>query len=144
MTSSLEYFRIIAKQFSALSDTEVQVWLDMAATLGAAGCLLGDPANLATALYAAHLLQLDAENSTGEGGRGPIKSEKEGDLARTYGTATGVSDGWLGLSPYGQQYANMQLGCTGATIMTRYGTEIPQGIELGDFYGNGTYPYYRP
>lgn len=140
MTTSLEYFRIIAKQFAALSDGEVQIWLDMATTLGAAGCLLGDPANLATALYAAHLLQLDAENSTGEGGRGPIKSEKEGDLARTYGTTTGVTDGWLGLTPYGQQYANMQLGCTGATIMTRYGLEVPQGIEVI----NGLPPYYRP
>jgi hypothetical protein len=139
MTTALEYFRIIGKQFAALSDAEVQAWLDMATTLGAAGCLLGDPANLATALYAAHLLQLDAENSSGEGGRGPVKSEKEGDLARSYGTG-GYTDGWLGSTGYGQQYANMQLGCTGATIMTRYGQDIPQGIEVI----NGLPPYYRP
>lgn len=140
MTTALQYFRVIGKQFASLPDAEVQIWLDMAGTLGAGGCLMGDPLNLATALYAAHLLQLDAENATGEGGRGPVKSEKEGDLARTYGTATGVSDGWLGLSPYGQQYSQMLLGCTGAVIMTRYGMDVPQGIEVID----GLPPYYRP
>lgn len=140
MTTSLEYFRIIGKQFAAMSDADVEVWLGIATTLGAGGCLMGDPANLATALYTAHLLQLDSENVTGEGGRGPIKSEKEGDLARTYGTATGVADGWLGLSPYGQQYSQMTLGCTGGVIMTRYGMEVPQGVEVIDGYS----PYYRP
>jgi len=133
MTTAIEYFRIIGKQFAALSDAELQIWLDMAGTLGAAGCLMGDPANLATALYVAHLLQLDAENASGEGGRGPIKSEKEGDLSRTYATTSG-GDGWLSLSPYGMQYSQMLLGCFGATIMTRYGFDIPQGVEVGDGY----------
>jgi len=139
MTTSLQYFRIVAKQFVSLTDGEVQVWLDMAAIQGAPGCLMGDPANLATALYAAHLLQLDGENASGEGGRGPVKSEKEGDLARSYGTG-GYTDGWLGSTGYGQQYSSMQLGCTGATIMTRYGQKSPRGIEVI----NGLPPYYRP
>jgi hypothetical protein len=141
MTTAIEYFRIVGKQFAVLSDAEVQIWLDIAGTLGAAGCLMGDPANLATALYAAHMLQLDGENTSGEGGRGPIKSEKEGDLMRTYVT-TASGETWFTLSPYGQQYSQMQLGCTGAGIMTRYGSEVPQGVDLGYLYG--AYPYYRP
>lgn len=138
MPTALQYFRIVGKQFAAIPDADVQVWLDMAGTLGAAGCLMGDPANLAAALYAAHLMYLDAENMTGEGGRGPIKSEKEGDLARTYGSVGGSASGWLSLSPYGLQYDQMLVGCVGSGIMTRYGSDIPQGVELF----NGLPPYY--
>ena len=136
--TALEYFRVVGKQFAALSDADVQVWLSMAEMLGSAGCLMGDPANLATALYAAHLLQLDSQNSTGEGGRGPIKSEKEGDLARTYAAASGSND-WYSLSPYGLQYGQMIIGCNGGAIMTRYGSEVPQGIEVFSGYAP---PYY--
>jgi hypothetical protein len=127
MTTSLEYFRIIAKQFSSVSDAEVNVWLDIAGLNANTACLMGDRANLALALYAAHLLSLDAANQIGEGGRGDILSEREGDLSRTYGAA--VNDGeWIGQSPYGQQYANMMLGCFGATIMTRFGDSPPVAI----------------
>jgi len=124
MTTSLEYFRIIAKQFASVSDAEVEVWLDIAGLNANTACLMGDRANLALALYAAHLLSLDAANQTGEGGHGNIKSEREGDLSRSYGSSVG-DDTWLGLSGYGQQFQNMMLGCFGATIMTRFGDTPP-------------------
>lgn len=127
MTTSLQYFRIIAKQFASVPDAEVNVWLDIAGLNANTACLMGDRANLALALYAAHLMSLDAANQTGEGGRGDIKSEREGDLSRSYGTA--VNNGqWLGQSPYGQQYSDMMLGCYGATIMTRFGDTPPAVI----------------
>lgn len=118
--SPIEYFRVIAKQFASVDDATVNVWLTIAA-LNAPNCLIGDSANLAQAYYAAHLLYLDAEAANGAGGRGNIKSEREGDLSRTYGTISG-DDTWLGSSPYGQQYVNMTLGCAGAGIMTRFGS----------------------
>lgn len=124
MTTAIEYFRIIAKQFAAVPDSEIQVWLDIAGLNANTSCLVGDRGALALALYAAHMLYLDVANSSGEGGRGSIKSEKEGDLARTYGATVG--DGtWLGLSPYGTQYSDMLLGCNGGAITTRYGDSPP-------------------
>ena len=120
----LEFFRIIAKQFADLTDDEVNGWLTIASLNANTGCLTGDRANLALALYAAHLASLDADNSTGEGGLGNVKTRREGDLTLSY--VGGYLDGqWLGLSPYGQQYNDMLLGCFGAPIMTRYGANPP-------------------
>jgi hypothetical protein len=121
MTTSLQYFRVVAKQFATVIDADVQTWLDIATLNANTACLVDDRLNLALALYAAHMLALDDANQVGEGGRGDVKSEREGDLARSYGL--GVNNGtWLGLTGYGQQYNNMLLGCVGATIMTRFGS----------------------
>lgn len=130
MTTSLQYFRVIAKQFVGMDDADVQVWLDIAAINANTACLLGDSINLALALYTAHMLSLDADNSIGQGGRGNIRGEREGDLSRSY--SKGSDDGtWLGLTGYGQQYANMLLGCVGAPIMTRFGSgPFPVGTAL--------------
>jgi hypothetical protein len=116
--TALEYFRVVAKQFASMDDPEVNVWLNIA-SMNAHNCLIGDQANLAQALYAAHMLQLDSENQAGQGGRGNITSEKEGDLSRSYESSVS-KDGWLDLSGYGQQYANMIVGCFGGGIMTRF------------------------
>lgn len=122
----LEFFRVVAKQFASVPDDDVNAWLSITDLTANTACLMGDRRNLALALYAAHLMSLDLANQSGEGGRGDIKSEREGDLSRSYGTA--VNDGqWLGQSPYGQQYANMLLACVGATIMTRFG-DSPPGV----------------
>jgi hypothetical protein len=120
MTTSLQYFRTVAKQFIAVADADVQPWLDIATMNANTVCLVGDQQNLAYALYAAHMMALDVDNTAGEGGRGNIKSEREGDLSRVY-MSTAAPGTWLALTPYGQQYENMLLGCVGATIMTRFG-----------------------
>lgn len=119
--TSLEFFRIIASQFSSISDEVVNQWLLIAGLNANTACLDDDRKNLALAYYAAHLLFLDAENSSGSGGRGPIKSEREGDLSRTYGDGYGGNT-WYSLSPYGQEYWNMISGCIGGGIMTRFGS----------------------
>lgn len=127
MTTPLEYFRVVAKQFSSLSDAEVNVWLDIAGMNANTACLVGDRANLALALYAAHMVDLDAANQIGEGGRGSVKSEREGDLSRSYGDSS-CDETWIGSTGYGKQYANMMLGCFGATIMSRFGDTPPVAI----------------
>jgi len=137
--TALQFFRIIAKQFADMSDADVEAWLAIALLNANTACLVGDRLALAQALYAAHMLFLDASNSTGEGGRGNIKMEKEGDLQRQYGSSVG-GDTWLGLSPYGTQYNDMLLGCSGAGIMTRYGNNPPLYID-DDFMGSYGYGY---
>jgi hypothetical protein len=118
--SIIEYFRIVAKQFAANLDAEVNVWIAIATLNANTACLTGDSVSLATALYTAHLMALDVVNTTGDGGRGNVKAEREGDLSRAYTSAPNQNT-WLSLTPYGQQYQNMLLGCVGATIMTRFG-----------------------
>jgi len=117
--TSLEYFRLLAPEFSSAADAEVNSWLTMAGKLIVAGCLDAERAAMAQALYAAHLLSLSARS--GQGGSsamGPVTSEREGDLQRTYGALKG-GDIWLGQTPYGQQYIDITRACSGTGIMTR-------------------------
>ena len=115
----LEYFRIFASAFAAMTDEAVGVWLGIAETQIDVVCLDAERAAQAQALYAAHLIALSNTTATGsEGTVGPITSEKEGDLARTYGALQG-SDTWMGQTPYGQQYNRLTLVCSGSAIMTR-------------------------
>lgn len=122
MATQLEYFRQFAPEFAALTDTVVGNWLTTAGLFVKAGCLDAERAALATALYAAHLAWVTQNQASGSGTSGTIKSEREGDLSRTYGSLSG-DDSWIGQSPYGQQYLSITSACVGSTIMTRYGTQ---------------------
>jgi len=123
----LEYFRIVATQYASMSDQEVQVWIGIAELTSAdfSGCLGEERYNLALALLAAHLITV--QNSTaGSGGAvvsGPITSEKEGDLSRTYANnvSSSSSSNPLDSTTYGKQYMSITLACVGAPIMTRIG-----------------------
>lgn len=115
----LEYFRILAPEFASVVDGTVQTWLTMAGNLANTGCLDAERAAMALALYAAHMLRLTLSPAQGTvGALGPVTSEREGDLQRTYGALKG-SDSWLGQTPYGQQYIDITKACFGAGIMTR-------------------------
>ena len=114
----LQYFRLFAPEFATTSDVDVEGWITIAESFVNVGCLETEPANMARACYAAHLLWLTANQANGGGGSGPIRSEKEGDLSRTYNGVSG-DDSWLGQSPYGRLYINATLPCFGAGIMTR-------------------------
>lgn len=115
----LEYFRILAPEFASVVDGTVQTWLTMAGNLANTGCLDAERAAMALALYAAHMLRLTLAHAQGTvGALGPVTSEREGDLQRTYGALKG-SDSWLGQTPYGQQYIDITKACFGAGIMTR-------------------------
>jgi uncharacterized membrane protein len=89
------------------------------------GCLGEERYNLAMALLAAHMITV--QNSTASSGgavaAGPITSEKEGDLSRTYSdrTASNGSTNPLETTTYGKQYMSITLACVGAPILTRVG-----------------------
>ena len=115
----LEYFRTLAPEFASVVDGTVQTWLTMAGNLANTGCLDAERAAMVLALYAAHMLRLTLSPAPGTvGALGPVTSEREGDLQRTYGALKG-SDSWLGQTPYGQQYIDITKACFGAGIMTR-------------------------
>lgn len=113
----LQYFRLLAPEFASVTDETVNTWLTVAGNLANVDCLELEVANMALALYAAHLLW-SANNAAAGGSVGAVTMEKEGDLQRQYGAVKG-SDTWLGRSPYGQQYLNVTSPCFGAAIMTR-------------------------
>lgn len=114
----LEYFRLFAPAFAAVDDSTVGKWLTIAGSIANAACLDAERAAMAQAYYAAHLISLTTD--TANGVTGPVKSEKEGDLSRSYGTVSG-DDTWLGQTPYGLAFINLTGPCSGASIMTRMG-----------------------
>ena len=112
--TELEYFRLLAPEYSATLDATVNQWLAVANLQAAETCFTDDRAAMAKALYAAHLLTL----STAGGAVGAVVSEREGDLSRTYATIRG-GDTVLGSTSYGQQYIELTRPCFGVNIMTR-------------------------
>src|SRR5690606_42151932 len=81
--TALEYFRLFAPAFAAVDDTTVGKWLTIAGSIANTACLDAERAAMAQAYYAAHLISLTTD--TANGVTGPVKSEKEGDLSRSYG-----------------------------------------------------------
>jgi hypothetical protein len=117
--TELEYFRLLAPEFASVPDATVNQWLSVAGNLTETGCLDTERAAMARALYAAHMLSLTTRS--GQGGAaalGPVTSEKEGDLQRSYGGLKG-GDTILGSTSYGQQYLDVTRACFGSAIMTR-------------------------
>lgn len=138
--TQLEWFRILAPEFASTPDATVNAQLAAAALFVNVGCLDTDRANAAAALYAAHMMWAAA--NAGSGASGAIKSEREGDLSRTFGSIKG-DDSWLGQSPYGLQYLDITAVCFGSGLMTRYGNDIPQGRDIV-FNSNDVYnPVYN-
>lgn len=93
--SLLELFRFLVPYFAAVPDTDVLAALALAEPYRPA-CLTPSQQDEAQVWYAASLL-LERQRQTEAGtGTGPIpygiKSEKEGDLQRTYGAADGIED----------------------------------------------------
>lgn len=122
--TQLEWFRLLAPAYSSLTDEQVQALLTASALFVNVSCLDEERANAATALYAAHLKWTIDKSASGGGTTGNIKSEREGDLSRTYGSLTG-DDSWIGQSPYGLQYLDITKVCSGIGIMTRFGDNPP-------------------
>lgn len=117
--TELEYFRLLAPEFASVDDATVQQWLSVAGNLANTEGLDSERVAMARALYAAHMLSLSTRS--GQGGAaalGPVTSEKEGDLQRSYGGLKG-GDTYMGQTSYGQQYLDITKACFGAAIMTR-------------------------
>lgn len=114
--TDLQWFRMLCPEFSGILDATVNQWLALAASDVYAPCLSADDLARAQALYAAHSLKLSQDAANGIAGA--VKSEREGDLSRSYGNLYGDST-LLGSTPYGLQYKSLTDRCFGATIMTR-------------------------
>lgn len=123
--TALQYFRIFASEFGAVADATVETWITIATALVNTGCLDDDRANMAIALYAAHMYSLSLREGSAAVS-GAVVREKEGDLERQYAVSKS-SDGYLGMTTYGQRYKDMTAACFGAAIMTR-------GISNGTAY----------
>lgn len=114
--TALQYFRLMAVEFAGVIDATVNTWITIATSDVYAPCLSAEDLERAKSLMAAHLMKLSSDAASGVAGT--IKSEKEGDLSRTYGNLS--NDGTLlGSTTYGQQYIALTSRCFGATIMTR-------------------------
>ena len=118
--TQLQWFRFFASEFSALTDAQVTALLTAAAIFVDTSGLNTDQANAALALYAAHLQWVSVNHTSAGSSSGNVKSEKEGDLSRTYGNMQG-DDTWIGQSPYGLQFNDIMRAKVGGCIMTRYG-----------------------
>lgn len=117
--TALEYFRLLAPEFAAVSDNVASVWITMAGNLASTAGLDAERAAMALALYGAHLLRLTQTQATGSNAAlGAITSEREGDLQRTYAQVKGSSS-WLGQTTYGLQFIEVTKVIAGAGIMTR-------------------------
>lgn len=98
METLLELFRFYVPYFDAVQDTDVQRAIELSATYRPA-CLPAAKQDEAQIFFAAALLY-DLEHQrravTAEPIPFGVKSEKEGDLARTYGTASAAATDALG------------------------------------------------
>lgn len=129
MATPLEIFRFVAPQFAAVSDENVQIAIDLAALFINVSAYPLESQSLALALKAASILFVQAQSTSGETGTQVLKSEREGDLMRTYETS-GTSATRTNI--YDDQLALLGFGTFGAGIMTRYGMNVPQGVDVNE------------
>lgn len=115
MPTPLEYMQLRAPAFAALP--EIATWLDYAEQETGDSYCSDDPhRNKAIFLLAAHQIALNQRNEDGGGSApsGSIKSEKEGDLARSYGVESNDSnqiDPYLAQTSWGVELWNLQRSC---------------------------------
>lgn len=116
--SLLELFRFLVPYFDSVPDADVQAALDFAAANGGRPeCLTPAGQDAANVWYAAALLYSRSLQTAAAGA--PVvpvgvKSEKEGDLQRTYGSA----DGMDASDPFGwwSKFLKLAASCTGGAI----------------------------
>lgn len=121
--SSLTTFRALIPEFAAVVDATVSVYLSVA-TLQHNTTSWGAMFETAMVYFAAHLMSLDPTLGTsGASGLGPIKSQKDGDLSRSYGTIAAASgstaaDEELSQTMYGRRF--LQIRGTRAAVSAFY------------------------
>ena len=122
--TALTTFRLIAPEFSGETDETVSQFIALAPSFINVN-LYGDSLDLAIALKAASLMLARKNSASGQSGGAELLMEKEGDLQRSYGAATGNNDG---LDIYMQQLRdlNMNLGINQYSgSMTRMADWVP-------------------
>ena len=108
---------IVLKSPSLAGDSRINDFVDLA-RLTVGRLPFGTRYEYALALVALHMITLDSQgggssSSSGSGVIGGIKSEKEGDLQRSYGTIAGTavnnpSDAYFSSTSFGMEYLNLK------------------------------------
>lgn len=125
MDEVLKVFRVIAPEFSNLTDEEVTAMLELFAPMVSKNTF-GIKYNLALAYFVAHIIALNglyatAQGSSTDGSVAGIKREKEGDLEREY--AIPDASDYMSLlykTYYGRMYLQIMKMCA-IGIKTRFG-----------------------
>lgn len=125
MDDVLKVFRVIAPEFSNLTDEEVTAMLELFAPMVSKNTF-GAKYNLALAYFVAHILALNGvyasvQGSSTDGSVAGIKREKEGDLEREY--AIPDASDYMSLlykTYYGRMYLQIMKMCA-IGIKTRFG-----------------------
>ena len=128
MASQLETFRLVAPEFASVSDAEVQKFLDLAPLFIDPLKYSVETRGLAIVYQAASLMYQQKQSTSGDSSGLDLTMEKEGDLQRSYGKPNGKA---VSKDIYLQALDRLSLQFSGATIMTRYGLTVPQGIDVG-------------
>lgn len=90
MATAASILSTLAPKFSTMDSARVSAVLDLAALQ--VGGVFGSKRNLATAYLAAHMLEISMQSGSGGSGTGGlVTSEKEGQLARSYGAVGGAA-----------------------------------------------------
>ena len=125
MDDVLKVFRVIAPEFSNLTDEEVTAMLELFAPMVSKNTF-GIKYNLALAYFVAHIIALNgvyatAQGSSTDGSVAGVKREKEGDLEREY--AIPDASDYMSLlykTYYGRMYLQIMKLCA-IGIKTRFG-----------------------
>ena len=125
MDEVLKVFRVIAPEFSNLTDEEVTAMLELFAPMVSKNTF-GTKYNLALAYFVAHIIALNgvyatAQGASTDGSVAGIKREKEGDLEREY--AIPDASDYMSLlykTYYGRMYLQIMKLCA-IGIKTRFG-----------------------
>ncbi|MBT8490922.1 MAG: DUF4054 domain-containing protein [Deltaproteobacteria bacterium] len=108
---------IVAKSPSLSGDSRLDDFVNLA-KLTVGQTIFGTRYQYALALVALHMLTLDSQSGgsstgSGTGAAGGVKSEKEGDLQRSYGSVDSssignASDAYFSTTSFGQEYLNLK------------------------------------
>lgn len=121
MATQLEVLRLVAPEFSAVSDTDVQKFLDIAPLFIDPMKYSEETRGLALVYQACSLMLQQSQSASGDSSGLDVTMEKEGDLQRSFGRA-GVSNARSGVKDiYMQQLDLLSLQFSGSCMMTRYG-----------------------
>ena len=125
MDEVLKVFRVIAPEFSEMTDEEVETMIELFAPM-VSKKTFGDKYNLALAYFVAHIISLNNVYTTTAGASSDssvagVKREKEGDLEREY--AIPDASDYMSLlykTYYGRMYLQIMKLCA-IGIKTRFG-----------------------
>lgn len=111
---SLALFRVVATEFAAVSDANVNAMLAIAqAQHTSSGTVWGNMYATAMAYYTAHLMRLDPGYGSGASSAagGTLTSQSDGDLSRGWSKPSktvNATDEWLSETTYGRAYLGLR------------------------------------